>query len=145
LIYFVQSPDGGPVKIGHSGDFPTRVRQLEAHYGQPLAVLATMDGGREEEAELHHRFAHLRLGRTEQFRPASDLVAYIGRPVGPPGGGSTEPLVPTSASIAIKGSPEYRDWINSVSKDTLIPVASIVRDAVAKWAIGRGYTAPPEL
>jgi hypothetical protein len=85
VIYFMQATDGGPVKIGHSADVPTRVRQLASHYRKPLAVLATMDGDREEEAEIHARFAHLRFGRTEQFRPASELMAFIGRPllVGP--------------------------------------------------------------
>jgi hypothetical protein len=46
LIYFAQATGGGPVKIGHSADVPTRVRQLETHYGRPLAVLATMDGSK---------------------------------------------------------------------------------------------------
>jgi hypothetical protein len=49
------------------------------------------------------------------------------------------------AVIVLKGSHEYREWLNSMSKDTLIPVASIVRDAVAKWATQRGYSSPPEL
>jgi hypothetical protein len=49
------------------------------------------------------------------------------------------------AVIVLKGSHEYREWLNSMSKDSLIPVASIVRDAVAKWATQRGYATPPEL
>lgn len=87
MIYFVQAVDGGPVKIGYSADVPLRVRQLEAHYRKPLAILATMPGGREQEAEIHARFDHLRFkssarGRhPEQFRPAPDLMAFIGRPL----------------------------------------------------------------
>jgi hypothetical protein len=38
-----------------------------------------MPGGRAIEAEIHGRFAHLRLGKTEQFRPGPDLMAFIGR------------------------------------------------------------------
>lgn len=49
------------------------------------------------------------------------------------------------AVVVLKGSHEYRDWLNAISKDTLIPVASIVRDAVAKWAVQRGYPSPPDL
>lgn len=49
------------------------------------------------------------------------------------------------AVIVLKGSLEYREWLNSISKDSLIPVASIVRDALAKWAVQRGYDGPPEL
>jgi hypothetical protein len=40
-----------------------------------------MEGDREREADIHGRFAHLRLGRTEQFRPGADLMAFIGRPL----------------------------------------------------------------
>ena len=85
MIYFMQPTTGGPVKIGHTADVDARHRQLESHYGQPLAILATIDGGRDEERELHQRFGHLRFGRTEQFRPGSALMAFIGRPllVGP--------------------------------------------------------------
>jgi hypothetical protein len=80
-VYFLQSSSGGPIKIGYSADVPTRLRQLESHYGQPLALLATMDGGREQEAEIHRRFDALRLGRTEQFRPAAELMEFINRPL----------------------------------------------------------------
>lgn len=87
-VYFMQSADGGPVKIGHSTDVERRREQLSSHYGRPLIVLATMPGGPEEEAEIHGRFHHLRLkgkgtrGRyPEQFRPESELMAFIGRPL----------------------------------------------------------------
>lgn len=81
MIYFLQPVDGGPVKIGQSIDVDARRVQLESHYGTPLALLATMPGGRNEEREIHERFAHLRFKRTEQFRPAADLMAFIGRPL----------------------------------------------------------------
>jgi hypothetical protein len=81
VIYFLQSVEGGPVKIGHSGDVPSRIESLEAHYKKRLALLGTMPGGRDEEREVHERFAHLRFGRTEQFRPAPELMAFIGRPL----------------------------------------------------------------
>lgn len=81
MIYFMQAVDGGPVKIGFTDDLPTRHYQLERNYGRPLAILATMEGGREREAEIHARFAHLRLGKKEQFRPGVDLMQFIGRPL----------------------------------------------------------------
>lgn len=81
MIYAVQPTTGGPVKIGHSDDVARRLAQLEAHYRQPLAVLATFEGGREEEQAIHAQFAHLRFGRTEQFRPAAELMAFLGRPL----------------------------------------------------------------
>jgi hypothetical protein len=47
--------------------------------------------------------------------------------------------------FSLKGSPEYRDWLNMLSDKSRITVATIVRDSVAEWAKKRGYPAPPEL
>jgi hypothetical protein len=79
MIYFVQCTDGGPIKIGYSVDVEARVRKLEAYYGRPLSLLAAMPGDLGTEAEIHEQFAHLRLGRTEQFRPAAELLEFVGR------------------------------------------------------------------
>lgn len=80
MLYFMQSTNGGLVKIGFSDNVENRLRQLEKDYGQSLTILATMEGGRAEEAALHRRFKHLRVGRTEQFRPDPELMGFIGRP-----------------------------------------------------------------
>lgn len=81
MVYFLQATDGGPIKIGHSQDVLARIKQLEATYKRPLALLATIPGGREEEQAIHARFSSLRFGKTEQFRPDPDLLAFIGRPL----------------------------------------------------------------
>jgi hypothetical protein len=80
MIYFAQLPTGS-IKIGCSSDVDGRLRGLESYYGAPLTLLATMEGEREREAEIHGRFAHHRIGRTEQFRPGADLMAFIGQPL----------------------------------------------------------------
>lgn len=53
------------------------------------------------------------------------------------------------AVIVLKGSPEYREWLAGVSRQTLIPIASIVRDALKKWAAAEakleGYPGPPDV
>lgn len=102
MIYFIQATDGGPVKIGHSVDVPRRVSQLQSHYGRRFVILATMRGGKAREGQIHQRFAHLRFGRLrtrgvqpEQFRPAPDLMAFIGQaPIGPAALESTEAMDP---------------------------------------------------
>lgn len=81
MIYFAQGAEGGPIKIGYSEDVDARIRQLEAHYGQLLVLLATMPGDQQVERQIHERFAELRFGRTEQFRPGADLMDFIGRPL----------------------------------------------------------------
>ena len=48
------------------------------------------------------------------------------------------------AVIVLKGSPAYRAWLAEISQDSLIPITSIVRDALAKWAKEKGYTVPPK-
>ena len=77
----MQATDGGPVEIGCSVDVDRRREQLEATYGKPLALLHSMPGGRDEERAIHRRFARHRLGRTERFRPATELMEFIGRPL----------------------------------------------------------------
>jgi hypothetical protein len=47
------------------------------------------------------------------------------------------------AVIVLKDSPEYRDWVVGLTTATLIPTATIVRDALAKWAADRGLPPPP--
>ncbi len=79
MIYFMQSVDGGPIKIGSSEDVDRRRRQLEMDYGRHLIVLSVIPGDRRTEILIHEKFAHLRFERTEQFRPGADLLDYIGR------------------------------------------------------------------
>ena len=55
------------------------------------------------------------------------------------------PSVERLSVLNLKGSPEYRDWLGTISKQSLIPVTTIVRDAVAKWAKERNYPSPPEV
>lgn len=45
--------------------------------------------------------------------------------------------------IALKDTEEYRDWADSLSEVTLIPLATIVRDALAQWAAARDLPPPP--
>jgi hypothetical protein len=45
LIYVAQPVGGGVLKIGTTENLAVRLAQLEAHYGQPLALLATLPIG----------------------------------------------------------------------------------------------------
>jgi hypothetical protein len=80
LTYLARTPTGS-IKIGYTGNtVKVRLDQLEYGYGFELSLLATMPGDPEREREIHDQFASLRLGRTEQFRPGPDLMAFIGQP-----------------------------------------------------------------
>lgn len=67
MIYFIQSGEGGPIKVGYvegltRSAIEFRVGLLQVGNPEPLKVLATMAGGRAEERELHKRFraGHIR-------------------------------------------------------------------------------------
>lgn len=46
--------------------------------------------------------------------------------------------------LTLRGSDFYADWLSGLSRETLIPVASIVRDALKQWAQAKGLPSPPE-
>jgi hypothetical protein len=146
MIYFVQPLDGGPVKIGYSDDVAGRVKSLEHHYGQPLSLLATMDGGREQEKQIHARFAHLRFGRTEQFRPAPDLMAFIGRPLlvsANPDSVEEMDIVGAVVLATFKGSEEMRAWFDGlVEAGEMASRSHALKRAVKLLAADVGYAEP---
>jgi hypothetical protein len=88
MIYFAQLPTG-TIKIGSSTNVGKRIADLERHYQQSVSLVRTMEGGLETEREIQKRFAHLRFdtrerrsgSKLEQFRPAADLMEFIGLPV----------------------------------------------------------------
>lgn len=147
MIYFVQPLDGGPVKIGFTDNLPARLKQLEHHYQTPLAVLATMDGDRARETEIHDQFSHLRFGDSEQFRPAPELMEFIGRPLlvgpNPDAVEAMEPraLVPI---VNLKGNEAERDWLRALVRKTGVPASTIVRRGIAMWAQANTAIEPPE-
>jgi hypothetical protein len=118
VIYVLQAPDGGPLKIGFSDDVPARIRQLESHYRRPLALLATMDGGREEERAIHERFAEHRLGRTEQFKPVAEIMAFIGRPLLVSAAPDTVEAMPGSygPSTNVRSGAAWKEWLEQLAE-----------------------------
>lgn len=83
MVYFVQSAQGGLIKIGRTGRMAARLPSLRTAYECPdLVVLAIVDEERFAEKELHRRFDHIRHGG-EWFHPEQELLDFIaeeGRP-----------------------------------------------------------------
>jgi hypothetical protein len=148
MIYALQPVDGGPVKIGFSEDVVARVKALEAGYRRPMALLGTWEGNREDERAIHLKFAHLRLGRTEQFRPATELMEFLGRPLLVGADPDTVEAIPGPDSRAVvihlKGSRAFAEWLDQAHEDTSIPKAAIIRIALRLWAEQTGRTPPPK-
>jgi hypothetical protein len=142
MIYFLQPTDGGAVKIGYSDDVDARRRQLESYHGCPPPLLATMPGGATEEAEVHERFAHLRFGSAEQFRPAPDLMAFINCPL-PVGADpdAVEVIRPARVELIISLGVSLKHRIQAAADEEGNTVAAFVRTAVVEKLKRRGREA----
>lgn len=82
VVYFLQRPTDGAIKIGRSRRLHKRRRTIESTNGQRLHVVGALAVSRSWEAALHRRFRHLRLPRCvgagrEWFRDDSELRQYI--------------------------------------------------------------------
>lgn len=73
VVYYV-ALTGGRIKIGTTTQVSRRMRELRV---RDEDVLAIEQGGRLVEIERHHQFAHLRIGRSEEFHRAPDLEQHI--------------------------------------------------------------------
>jgi Meiotically up-regulated gene 113/Ribbon-helix-helix protein, copG family len=76
VIYFMRLANRA-IKIGHSANVDNRLKTLRDHFEGPVELLKVLEGGRQEEKEMHARFAHLRFPNTEQFLPTSELLEFI--------------------------------------------------------------------
>lgn len=146
MIYFMQPVDGGPVKIGCTENLQARHRQLEAEYGLSLVVLATLDGGRDEERALHVRFSHLRFGKTEQFRPGPELFEFIGRPILVGANPTAVEVIEAFRKnvISIRGTEAWRKWLGEYAAFRRVPVTSLIDQVLSEAAKRDGFTLPPE-
>jgi hypothetical protein len=150
MIYFAQPIDGGPVKIGYAADVPKRLKQLEAHYRAPLALLATMEGDRPAEAAIHERFSHLRFGRKEQFRPASELMEFIGKPLLVDPNPDAVEAIPSAGApdkiIALRCTAAYRKRVEQAAKKEFRDSSGMLALALQEYFEKRGYDPlPPRL
>ena len=72
VVYFIRN--GSRIKIGWTTNLKARLSSLAL---PPSAVELQIDGGPEEEAIMHRRFAKARVGRTEWFEAIPELEEFI--------------------------------------------------------------------
>lgn len=82
-VYFIQGIDGGPIKIGESGDVMARLRDLQACSPVVLHAIGVIDiaaryveSRRKTEQAWHSAFSRSRL-HGEWFRPTPSLLDQI--------------------------------------------------------------------
>lgn len=80
MVYFIESGQGGPVKIGYTAtnrSIAARVRSLQGGNPEQLYVVATvLDAGPRTEKRVHRRLAASRL-RGEWFRRTDEVDALV--------------------------------------------------------------------
>lgn len=76
VVYYIRRSSDGAVKIGTTTAFTNRMNALRSEHGE-LRVLLTHSGGLAEERAMHSQFGAYRIGRTEWFAPAKDLLRWI--------------------------------------------------------------------
>jgi hypothetical protein len=77
FVYFLQSAEGGPVKIGWARNVEARRDALQTAHPYPLVLLGKIPGGPGLEKELHTRFANDRCPNGEWFEPSDELLGLI--------------------------------------------------------------------
>jgi hypothetical protein len=78
LVYFIQSGNDGPIKIGIASRPQERLAGLQTGHHDELRMLCITAGGLEQERAYHAQFAEHRI-RGEWFSPHPDILAEIER------------------------------------------------------------------
>lgn len=84
FVYFIQTGESGPIKIGRTQNPKQRLQCLQTHSAFPLRLLTiALDQDETNESVLHERFSHLRQDG-EWFSPGPDLLSFIADNIAPP-------------------------------------------------------------
>lgn len=76
-VYFVQSIDGGPVKIGWTTNLKERLSRIQKDLSINLKLLGILNTpSKHEERRIHKQFKHIRL-YGEWFDDTSELLDFI--------------------------------------------------------------------
>ncbi len=75
VIYFIAAGDD-LIKIGHTTSLRSRLRSLRTAHPKELQILLVIPGLRDDEQDLHRRFAEFRVGR-EWFKRCDPINDYI--------------------------------------------------------------------
>ena len=72
MLYFIQRPSDGAIKIGFSNSFKQRMTQLRGEHKEEMRVLGVVKGDREDERMLHAIFVDLNISG-EWFRDDEEI------------------------------------------------------------------------
>lgn len=75
-VYFIQSINGGPIKIGSAFNVQRRLKQLQTGNPDMLILLHATTGGKRFEFFLHSKFEKYNK-RDEWFYPEDEILKFI--------------------------------------------------------------------
>ena len=79
-VYIIRSASAvSETKIGFAKNARKRLKGLQTNHPYKLTIIRVLDGGRDAEAALHHRFRLLRL-KGEWFTYHNEMMADLGFP-----------------------------------------------------------------
>jgi hypothetical protein len=76
MVYFIQSVNGGPIKVGTSTDPTARLAQLQGSSAGELMILGVIPGGQKTERRIHRLLAPTKV-EGEWFSPSQALSVLI--------------------------------------------------------------------
>ncbi len=76
VVYFLKAEPNGPIKIGYSTNYISRIATLKTACPWDLTFLGWVEGNQNTERRLHRQFHHLRL-KGEWFKPEESLMEFI--------------------------------------------------------------------
>lgn len=138
MIYFIQSEDGGPIKIGTTIRLSQRLKQLAAESGGNLRVLAVTDGDRKIERMLHERFDYLRV-TGEWFEPGDDLTGFIVTDARE-WDGEDEQSPAEKTEVRMRLDTSLAERIQAQADAEGLPVAAFIRSVMLKEVVRREKT-----
>lgn len=110
LVYFLAAHSVCRVKIGFTGDFPTRFKQLQSSCPVKLTTLGCIPGGCDEESMFHDLFAAHR-NDWEWFTLAQSVHKDI-----------LKIIADSDARLRAKQHDRIREWIRSQISDVHVLV-----------------------
>ena len=75
-VYFITAREVNRVKIGYAKNPQARTVSIQTHSPVPLTLECVSDGGLDEEARLHERFASARV-RGEWFTITPEIESHM--------------------------------------------------------------------
>jgi hypothetical protein len=113
FLYVIQRQPDGPIKIGHAQNPARRLQFLQTGSVEPLVLLTSAPGSRDDERALHRRFASCRI-RNEWFHPTDDLLALV------------QDIIRTGALPALEAIPAPARPVNSDTRVLLSEIESFL-------------------